>query len=301
MSRFLVVLALVAAVSAAPAAPAVTVTAEARAIQPGELVALTIVTTIATDRLAVTAFDRAVTPFKVDALTWRALVGIDLDVKPGTHLVTIAPGAPLADATVVYKLAVIAKRFPTRRLTVNPDFVTPPPAVAARIEAEAKELNAIWSASPPTPLWAGAFIRPVPQAANSAFGTRSVFNGQPRSPHGGADFASPSGTPVKAPSAGRIVLAKPLYYTGNTVVLDHGVGLVSLFAHLSTIAVHDGDTVSAGTVLGRVGATGRVTGPHLHWTLRADGARIDPLSLLATLGADRTPPAQPAQPSPPKH
>jgi murein DD-endopeptidase MepM/ murein hydrolase activator NlpD len=124
----------------------------------------------------------------------------------------------------------------------------------------------------------------VPQAANSAFGTRSVFNGQPRSPHGGADFLSPAGTPVHAPAGGRVLLARDLYYTGNSVVIDHGAGLVSLFAHLSRIDVSDGAAVQTGQVIGLVGATGRVTGPHLHWSVRAGGARVDPLSLLAILG-----------------
>jgi murein DD-endopeptidase MepM/ murein hydrolase activator NlpD len=126
----------------------------------------------------------------------------------------------------------------------------------------------------------------VPQRANSAFGTRSIFNGEPRSPHSGADFLSPAGTPVHAPNAGRVLVAENLYFTGNTVVVDHGLGLLSLFAHLSRMDVEAGEMVTTGQVLGAVGSTGRVTGPHLHWTLRAGGARVDPLSLLALLGRD---------------
>ena len=122
--------------------------------------------------------------------------------------------------------------------------------------------------------------------ANSAFGARSIFNGQPRSPHGGADFLSAAGTPVKAPNAGRVALARDLYFTGNTVVIDHGLGLFSLFAHLSAIDVQAGAAVGTGDVVGRVGATGRVSGPHLHWTVRAGGARVDPLSLLEVLGEE---------------
>ena len=139
-----------------------------------------------------------------------------------------------------------------------------------------------------TRLWQDGFVRPVPDEANSAFGTRSVFNGQPRSPHGGADFLSPSGRPIAAPSGGRVALARDLYYTGNTVILDHGLGLFSMFAHLSVINVKDGDVVTSGQVLGEVGATGRVTGPHLHWTVRLNGTRIDPLSLLSVLGIFRS-------------
>ena len=105
--------------------------------------------------------------------------------------------------------------------------------------------------------------------ANSQFGTRSVFNGVPRAPHGGGDFLSPAGTPVKLRTPGRVVLARNLYFSGNTVVIDHGLGLFSMLAHLSSMDVHDGDPSRAGEIVGKVGATGRVTGPHLHWAVRA--------------------------------
>jgi murein DD-endopeptidase MepM/ murein hydrolase activator NlpD len=149
------------------------------------------------------------------------------------------------------------------------------------------ELDQLWKASAPSRLWDGGWVRPVPDPANSAFGKRSVFNGQPRSPHSGADFMSAAGTPVTAPNAGRIVLAGARYFAGDTVVIDHGLGVFSLFAHLSAIDVRVGDTVKGGDVIGRVGATGRVTGPHLHWAVRVNGARVDPLSLLWAL-ADRS-------------
>jgi len=270
-----------AGVLAAATAQPLAISANARSIQPGELVVLTVQTPAAVDTLRVRAFERDLAPFKIDATTWRVLVGIDLDVAPGAYTVSVAAG-PASAAT--HRLVVRPKAFPTRRLTVDDAYVNPPPAVLARIDEEARLLTSLWNASSKTRLWTGAFVRPVPQAANSAFGSRSVLNGVARSPHGGADFASPAGTPVKAPNAGRVVLAKALYYTGNTVVIDHGAGLLSLFAHLSTLSVREGDTVEAGTIVGEVGSTGRVTGPHLHWTLRAGGARIDPLSLLALLG-----------------
>jgi murein DD-endopeptidase MepM/ murein hydrolase activator NlpD len=111
-----------------------------------------------------------------------------------------------------------------------------------------------------------------------------VFNGEARSPHSGTDFLSPSGTPVKAPNAGRVVGARDLYFSGNSVIIDHGLGLFSFFAHLSRLEVAEGERVKTGQVIGLVGATGRVTGAHLHWTLRVGGARVDPLALLALLG-----------------
>jgi murein DD-endopeptidase MepM/ murein hydrolase activator NlpD len=227
------------------------------------------------------AFHRDLPAFRVDDHLWRALIGIDLDVRPGSYPVAVTAGP----AHHSYDLVVEPRTFRTRRLTVNEAFVTPPASEQARIAEEAALLAHVWESPGSERLWAGEFIRPVPGAANSAFGTRSVFNGKPRNAHGGADFLSPSGTPVLSPNAGRIVVARPLYFSGNTVVIDHGLGLFSMLAHLSVVDVHEGDLVTAGQVVGQVGATGRVTGPHLHWAVRASDARIDPLSLLALLGA----------------
>jgi murein DD-endopeptidase MepM/ murein hydrolase activator NlpD len=176
------------------------------------------------------------------------------------------------------------KAFRTRRLTVDPDFVTPPPSAAERIARDARLLQATWASSAPERLWTGSFVAPVGEPANSAFGSRSVFNGKLRAAHGGADFPSAAGTPIHAPNAGRVAVARDLYYSGNTVVLDHGAGLFSTLAHLSAFDVQEGDRVTAGQPVGRVGATGRVTGAHLHWAVRVNGARVDPLSLLAVLG-----------------
>jgi murein DD-endopeptidase MepM/ murein hydrolase activator NlpD len=213
---------------------------------------------------------------------WRVLIGVDLDTKPGRYDVAIT-GPGDADRTT-HLLTVLPKTFRTRKLTVDAAFVNPPADVLARITAEAERLNRVWASSSPTALWSGGFVRPVPGAANSAFGSRSVFNGQPRSPHGGADFSGAPGTPVKTPNAGRVALAGDLYFTGNTVVVDHGAGLFSLFAHLRSVNVRESDVVTTGTVVGELGATGRVTGPHLHWAVRLNDARVDPLSLLAMLG-----------------
>jgi hypothetical protein len=276
--------AILGAVLSAIAAPPIVVTAASRSTQPGELVVLTIATARPAGSLRVRAFGRELPPFAEDPTTWRVLVGIDLAVQPGTYPVAIVAGAgPGADRTT-FQLVVKARRFPTRTLTVDEAFVNPPPDALERIQREARQLAGLWEASAPKRLWDGPFVRPVPDPANSAFGTRTILNGQARSPHSGADFKSASGTPVKAPNSGRVVLVASYYFTGDTVVIDHGLGLFSLFAHLSAIDVHDGDLVKAGDLVGAVGASGRVTGPHLHWAVRSSGARIDPLSLLSTLG-----------------
>ena len=256
------------------------ISARARSIRPGELVVLTIAAPAGRDHVQVRAFDRDIPAFRVRDGTWEALVGIDLDVRPGTYAANVSAGA----ARAIYELVVTRRTFPTRRLTVDEAFVTPPKSEQPRIDREAALLAATWKAPSQERLWSGPFIRPVVEPANSAFGTRSIFNGKPRNAHGGADFLSPAGTPIQAPNAGRVVVARPLYFSGNTVIIDHGLGLFSMLAHLSAIEVHEGDRIGVGQVVGKVGATGRVTGPHLHWTVRAADARVDPLSLLAVLG-----------------
>lgn len=255
-----------------------------RSMQPGELVVLTIGGLERSDTVRVTAFGRDIAVYAAGDRERHALVGIDLDVKPGRYRVTIeVAGSRPRRAT--YDLVVRPRTFRTRRLTVDEAFVTPPASEEERIAREARLLQSVWASPAGDRRWTGPFLRPVPQEANSAFGTRSIFNGKPRAPHGGADFLSPPGTPVRAPNAGRIAIARNLYFTGNTVVIDHGVGLFSMLAHLSAIDVHEGEMVEAGRIVGTVGATGRVTGPHLHWAVRAGGARVDPLALLALLGS----------------
>jgi murein DD-endopeptidase MepM/ murein hydrolase activator NlpD len=260
----------------------------ARGIEPGELVLLTITSKAAVSAVVVRAFGMQIPTFQDGPSspdgpqTWRALIGIDLEVKAGRYDVTVSvPNASTSTPAAKHTLVVLAKKFPTRTLTVDNAFVDPPASAVPRIQAEADRLKGIWAKPSSERLWSGPFVRPVSEPANSAFGSRSVFNGQARSPHGGADFSSPAGTPVKSPNAGRVALAGDLYFTGNTVVIDHGLGLFSLFAHLRAVGVREGDSVTAGQVVGEVGATGRVTGPHLHWTVRANDARVDPLSLLA--------------------
>jgi murein DD-endopeptidase MepM/ murein hydrolase activator NlpD len=264
----------------------VSVSVSARAVQPGELVLLKIKTPANTPSVRVRGMGREYPAFIESSMEWGALVGIDLDVKPGRYDLSVVAGEAATDQAT-YRLVVLPKKFATRQLTVDPAFVNPPAEAQARIRADAERLNRVWASSSAMRLWSGKFVRPVTAPANSAFGSRSVFNGESRNPHGGADFSSLAGTPVRSPNAGRIVVAADLYFTGNTVVIDHGLGLFSLFAHLQSIDVREGDTVVTGQFVGDVGATGRVTGPHLHWTVRVNDARVDPMSLLAVLGKTR--------------
>jgi len=266
----------------APAALTVAVTA--RAVQPGEVVRLDITGTRLITGLTVRAFGKSIAAARLGGNHWRALVGIDLDVVAGEYAVTV--DATLDDGSQpghVETLAVEAKDFPTRELRVAPRFVNPPPSELRRIDRERRRLGELFRAIGREQGWSGSFVRPIEVSVISGFGVRSVYNGEPRAPHGGADFASPTGTPVSAPGGGRVVLAESLYFTGETVMIDHGLGLVSLLAHLSQIDVRVGTDVVTGNVIGLVGATGRVTGPHLHWTVRLQGARVDPLSVIAAL------------------
>ncbi len=270
---------------AAVATPAdsIDIAANARSIQPGELVVLTMVVPEPADRVRLHAFNREIPVYRVDAATWRGLVGIDLGVRPGTYSASVEVISGPRRLQATYVLTVLPRRFPVRVLKVDPALVNPPPEMGERIAGEAAALDELWRQSSAERLWHGPFMPPVPSTVTSHFGTRSIFNGQARSPHSGADFPSLTGTPVAAPNAGRVVLAKDLYFSGKTVILDHGLGLFSLLAHLSVIGVHEGDSVAAGQAIGEVGATGRVTGPHLHWAVRAGGARVDPLAVLAVV------------------
>jgi murein DD-endopeptidase MepM/ murein hydrolase activator NlpD len=212
------------------------------------------------------------------------LLGLDLDAAPGTYPLVAsalhAGPAPSGDTL----LQVEPKQFRTRTLRVAPQFVELPPAAAIRARDEAALLEEIFSGVTPK-AWVRPFGLPLRSQPTANFGSRSVFNGQPRNPHAGIDFTSPTGTRVTAPAAGTVVLARELFFTGNTVVIDHGAGVFSLLAHLSAMTVATGDVVEGGAAIGAVGATGRVTGPHLHWSVRLRGMRVDPLSLIAATTA----------------
>jgi murein DD-endopeptidase MepM/ murein hydrolase activator NlpD len=282
------IVALVACGASAPVAgqgePVVTVSVASRAVQPGDVALITVAASRPLVSVEGEALGRPVRFWPLaGSFEWQGLVGASLEAKPGSYDV-VARGTDAGGAVASGKapLEVEAKRFETRRLKVQPQFVNPPAAEAERIARDATLLANVLAQTTDR-LWRGPFERPVPGQATSSFGRLTVLNGEPRGRHQGADFRAASGTPVLAPNAGRVVLAEDLYFSGNTVVLDHGLGTFSLFAHLSRIGVSLGATVARGELLGESGATGRVTGPHLHWALRLGEVSIDPLQLMATL------------------
>jgi len=213
---------------------------------------------------------------------WLGVLGIDLDMAAGRHALSVryryGDGRERTEAGT---LTVGARSYPTTELTVEPRYVDPDPADAARAAREAEETAAIYAIVTPEPYWTEPFATPIPGARNGRnFGHRRVFNGQPRAPHSGADLTAATGTPILAANRGRVTLAKELFYSGNAVFIDHGQGVHSTYLHLSRIDVAVGDIVERGQVIGLAGATGRVTGPHLHWGVRIGDARVDPFSLL---------------------
>lgn len=172
--------------------------------------------------------------------------------------------------------------WPTQHLEVEERYVSPSPTELERIAREKKRVARLWSLDSPR-RFAIPLAAPLAELpAASRFGARRIFNGQPRSPHSGADYSATTGTPVLAVADGRVVLAEEHFFAGKSVFVDHGDGLLSMSFHLSEIAVAQGDEVRRGQRLGAVGATGRVTGPHLHFAVRWRGARIDPALLLGS-------------------
>ncbi|MEZ5288895.1 MAG: M23 family metallopeptidase [Vicinamibacterales bacterium] len=214
---------------------------------------------------------------------WHALLGIDIAARPGPMTLALTGKGAATPRTHTHVIEVSAKAFRTRRITVDPKFVNPPASALPRIRRDTALLNKVFGSPLGERLWGTGAVRPVAGVSVSGFGVRSVLNGEPRGPHTGQDLRATAGTPVHNPTPGVVVVAQDLYYSGNTVVVDHGQGLFSTMAHLSVIDVTEGERVDTGVVLGKVGATGRVTGPHLHWAVRLHGARVDPLSLLDVL------------------
>ncbi len=215
----------------------------------------------------------------------QALVGIPLSQQPGTASLSYRQ----ADADMAHDFTIVAKAYTEQHLQIaNKAMVDPPAETLARIREESKRQRGLYASFAETPeaLLAGpaaGFQMPLEGVVTSLFGHRRFFNGQPRNPHSGLDIAAPTGTPVFAAGAGVVTLADDLYFNGNTVFLDHGQGLITMYCHLSETKVSEGERVSQGEVIGLVGATGRVTGPHLHWTVSLNGNRVDPPTFLSEL------------------
>ncbi len=214
--------------------------------------------------------------------TWYALAGVALETKPGIY--DLALETTMRDGRVlrqVIPVTVQAANYKTSRLTVAQKYVTPDPETLKRIAAEKEIKNAAFAHLITVPEWSESFVAPVSSEVSETFGTSRTFNGKLASVHRGEDFRAPTGTPVHASNAGEVVLARELFYEGNCVVIDHGLGFMTMYMHLSKFDVKEGDRVKKSQVIALSGGTGRVTGPHLHMAVRWNGEYFDPAKLLS--------------------
>jgi murein DD-endopeptidase MepM/ murein hydrolase activator NlpD len=257
----------------------------ARALRPGEPVRIDVIAPVRAESLAGEFLGRSV--FLVRGAereagdAWSGWSVIDLDRPPGPVPVQVrgraVDGRPLHGTGTV---TIEAWDFPEERLAVAPQYVEPPAEVQERLARERATLAGVYGTRRSVAPADRPFAAPVAGEATSPFGTRRTFNGEPRDPHSGLDLRAPAGTPVHAAGPGIVTLARDLYYSGRTVIVDHGGGLFTVYAHLSEMRVREGDAAATGDLLGLSGASGRVTGPHLHWGAKVGDVAFDPTALL---------------------
>ena len=220
---------------------------------------------------------------------WIAVLGLALSTEPGEYHVDVQqPGGNPRQIT----FKVVDKKYSVQQLKVAPGQVNLSPEDEARVTTERDKVRAALEGFSPEAPATLRLAAPVPGRRSSSFGLRRVFNGESRAPHSGMDIAAPTGTPIKVPLPGRVVDVGNYFFNGNNVVVDHGQGLMTMYCHLSKIRVALGQDVKAGEVLGDVGATGRVTGPHLHWGVILNGASVDPALFLPPPPPKKKAPAQ---------
>jgi murein DD-endopeptidase MepM/ murein hydrolase activator NlpD len=210
-----------------------------------------------------------------------ALIGVDLDVKPQSYVIRIT--AEKEDGTkedARQEFLIDPKNFSQKRFWIKESLIAPPPQELERIRREQELLQDIYNCITPEWLGTGSFIPPLDQEAFPNFGQRRIYNKRPPSVHAGVDIGAPWGTPIRAANSGKVVLASSLYFSGKTVIIEHGQGVFSIYGHMSKFLVKRGDVIKKGALIGKVGSTGRSTGPHLHWALKIYESRVDPFALV---------------------
>lgn len=275
MTNYLARLVLAGTLCCAPASGEALVTPRV-AVVPGGIVTFKLAGS--PDHLPTVAFKgRPVMVVRQNDL-WLAVLGIGLSIEPGEYHVDVTQ---LGGGEQKLPFTVAPKTYAVQQLKVAPGQVNLSPENEARVAKETAVVRAAldsFSQAAPSTL---RLDQPVPGRRSSSFGLRRMFNGESRNPHSGMDIAAPTGTPIKAPLAGRVVDVGNYFFNGNNVIVDHGQGLLTMYCHLSKIRVEVGQALKRGEVLGDVGATGRVTGPHLHWGVSLNGAMVDPALFLA--------------------
>jgi murein DD-endopeptidase MepM/ murein hydrolase activator NlpD len=217
--------------------------------------------------------------FRNSDTSFAGIVGIDMEDPPGLQELSINVHSNTGTDHLSYSILIIKEHYSVQHLTLPKDKVDLDPKTLQRVQHEQKELAETFRHISALPLWDGPFLEPVNGKVTGVFGSRRVINGQPRRPHSGEDIAAPEGTPVQAINKGTVVKTMNHFFSGKGVVLDHGVGLFSMYFHLSEIDVNSGQVILKGAALGKVGASGRATGPHLHWGIHLNGSRINPYAL----------------------
>lgn len=216
-----------------------------------------------------------------DCGCWYAMAGVPLGTHPGPYSLDLEGIASSGAKLSFSRMETVSEaRYPSTALSVLPQYVEPPKETLVRIEHEQALKKELFAETSPENLWAGRFEAPAEAEVSGVFGSARVFNGVKRNQHTGLDFRVHTGTPIHAANAGKVILARNLYFEGNCVAVDHGQGLMTLYLHLSGIKVKEGQAVERGTVLGLSGGTGRATAPHLHFAVRWQGTYLNPATLL---------------------
>ncbi|MFH1625650.1 MAG: M23 family metallopeptidase [Pseudomonadota bacterium] len=214
-------------------------------------------------------------------ISFRTLIGIDLEAKSGTHRLLIFAKDSSGDTIEsVHRIRVIKRHFGTQRLTLPREMVELDQKTLERVHEEEKTVKRVWMEERREKVWHGEFMKPLNGKVISSFGVRRFLNNLQRNPHSGIDLKASMGQEIRCSNRGIIALTGELYFSGKSVIVDHGQGLYTMYFHLSRIDVKEGQRVEKGGILGLAGSSGRVTGPHLHWGVRLHGARVDPYSLL---------------------
>lgn len=265
-----------------PATPAMQVSITPETIRQGDILLIAVKTGPETHSISGALFDKTIRFYRNPGQDfYTALAGIDLDKDPKRYTLSLSlkdnnSGIIKED----FEIQVVSADFRTQQLTLPKEKVDLDEETLKRVNLEKKELDKIWDISTADPLWNGNFVRPVEGVIDDNFGFRRIINGESRSPHTGIDIDAPEGTPVYAANHGRVAFTGEQFFSGKGIVIDHGLGLLTMYFHLSEILVTVGEEVRKGQVIARVGKTGRATGPHLHWGLRLNGARVNPASML---------------------